>query len=463
MSEMTVERQWSALIVPFSFLRPFAECALETDEAVFEPKAMEGERLFEHVAGLVAAARERRPESIGCRWVMKQGGRVTSGLPNRHDAELTCETKRGSWTFAIRSVELLLFETQVGFLVYHISFPEGASADKTAETLYYLKKLSGWDHRIHFERKRSKDESEQCTVHLGALTKRLLEPFGLESFFEGGQEASAGEAVVFSSVLIDSTSQMEEKAVSTLLFRLRRSFKESYKPYRLEQDWAGNPDVLPLFENSVWGASLEGVSNIVTKTGDPVADRFFGSTYFGNIEKTYFPLHILALHQKYALLRLEKRAAGLPALFARVEERPEEQNRLLLDIRTEIAGFLLRSSYKQVSNVTHQADFYAFVRSRLRVDDLFAELHEALDALSSLTEVAEQKRRTAENELRQEKTDRLNRKITGITAVYLPLTVATALFGMNIDGVPAAWWSFLGVTALLYAVTYGMFRLWLNK
>jgi Mg2+ and Co2+ transporter CorA len=200
---------------------------------------------------------------------------------------------------------------------------------------------------------------------------------------------------------------------------------------------------------------------LVTKTGDETADRFFSSTYYGNVENTYFPLYLLALHQKYALLALANEAAGLPAQLAARDEDALEQNRLLTSLKKKIADFLLRSSYKQVSNVTHQADFYSFVRDRLRVDDLFGELREALEALASLTEVAEEKQRRTDEERRREQSERFNRKITAITAIYLPLTVAVSFFGLDLDGMD--WRSFAACVILLYGCTYALFRYWLNK
>jgi hypothetical protein len=254
-SQPAVERQASALVIPFTYKQPFATCSMDMDNTLFEAGRINGDRFFEHVSHFVAPLGSRRPESIGSMWTLKQSARSRFALPHRQDTPLTCVTKEDCYEFAVRSVELYLFETQVGFLVFHIAFPSGTLAARMIEAIYYIKKLMQWNHAIQYEKKLSKEESRTESVHLGDLVRRLVDPLQCGTFFEGGTD-QPGEALVFTSSLLDRPCGEDRALLSDYLFRLRRSFKATYKPSEVEQDWKENPDILPMFENSVWGGRL---------------------------------------------------------------------------------------------------------------------------------------------------------------------------------------------------------------
>jgi len=223
--------------------------------------------------------------------------------------------------------------------------------------------------------------------------------------------------------------------------------------------------VLTLFDNSSWGISLEGLGNIVTATDDDVTNAFFGSTYFHHIENTYLYLYILALHQKYALHYLTVQASELSHQLSLHQDHPEEQSRILIEMKEKIVNFLLRSSYKQVSRSTHHALYYEWIRSRLHTEDMFHEIHETLEALASLTEVAEKKQREEEEDRKRRAADRFNKKITGISAIFLPLSIVTGIYGMNVTwlGLVKDPWMFSAVSVGTYLITFILFKFWFNK
>jgi Mg2+ and Co2+ transporter CorA len=96
---------------------------------------------------------------------------------------------------------------------------------------------------------------------------------------------------------------------------------------------------------------------------------------------------------------------------------------------------------------------------------MFSEIHEALEALVSLTEVAEKKQMHEEDERKRREAERFNKKITGISAVFLPLSIVTGIYGMNV-----AWlnpfkepWMVSLLALGTYLLTYILFKYWFRK
>ncbi|WP_456279028.1 CorA family divalent cation transporter [Bacillus sp. AK128] len=446
------------LIIPFSFDKDYKQLVKEMNPEYFVRNEIQTERLFEHVEKLVSS--ENHPETIGSYFSMTQKARSKFGLPNKNDYMLTCKTKQEKYEFCIPSLDLYLFETHVGFWVIKLGFPEGIKMETLIETIYYAKKLEQFEYHLSFTKKIGKDEFFEQNVHIGNLINELSQPFEVSSYFEGKNTPS--QALVYSSAKINTEAE-NFSFLTSYLFQLRRSFKSTYKPSIIEKDLDKNPGLLPLFDNSYWGISLEGLANIITKTNDPKTETFFNTSYLHQIEKTYFYIYILALHQKYALLRLSIVASKLSYDLEQVgEENYKEQNSLISKLRNQIVRFMLRSSYNQVSNITHYGQLYEMIRENLRINDLFKELHDELDALSSYTYAAEQRMHHNEEQEKIVATEKFNNKITAITIFFLPVTVITGFFGMNlnfISDIAEHWW----ILILSAILVYLMVVLWFSE
>lgn len=461
MDQSPITKSYICLIVPFAYRVPYSDCHGTVHADRFEMKDMKADRLFDYAAHLVSADPDRH-EAIGKRWIMRQAARKIYGLPHNYHHPISLATKQQQWTIAINDIQLYLFETQTGFLVYQIEFLDAPPMDEQVEAMYYLKKLMNYSHELTFEQRVSKETSVSRTVQLSEMSCQVVRELDIATFFEGETDHPT-EALVYSSVLLGSSKAGD--SIGDYLFHMRRSFKASYKASAAERDIGGNPDVLTLFDNSRWGISLEGLGNIVTATDDEVTNAFFSSTYFHHIENTYLYLYILALHQKYALHYLTVQASELSHQLSLHQDNPEEQSRILIGMKEKIVNFLLRSSYKQVSRSSHHALYYEWIRSRLHIDDMFHEIHEALEALASLTEVAEKKQREEEEDRKRRAADRFNKKITGISAIFLPLSIVTGIYGMNVTwlGLVKEPWMFSAVAVGTYLITFILFKFWFNK
>ncbi|MFC7678915.1 CorA family divalent cation transporter [Paenibacillus sp. GCM10028914] len=463
MDQSPIKKSFICLIVPFAYRVPFSECINRVNSDHFELKDIKADRLFDYAGHLVSADHSRH-EAIGKRWMMRQAARKTFGLPHNYHHPMSIRAKQQQRIISINEIQLYLFETQTGFLAYHIEFHGVLTIDEQVEAIYYLKKLMNYSHEIAFEQRVSKETSISNTVQLSEMSRSILQELDIATFFEGEMNHPT-EALVYSSVLLGSSKKEVENSIGSYLFHMRRSFKASYKASAAEHDLNGNQDMLTLFENSCWGISLEGLGNIATATDDEVTNEFFGSTYFHHVENTYLYLYILALHQKYALHYLTVQASELSHHLHMHQNNPAEQSQILIQMKERIVTFLLRSSYKQVSRSTHHALFYEWIRSRLKIDDMFSEIHEALEALVSLTVVAEKKQRQEEDERKRREAERFNKKITGISAVFLPLSIVTGIYGMNLswlDPIKEPW--VISLLALgTYLLTFILFKYWFNK
>ncbi|HZG86000.1 CorA family divalent cation transporter [Paenibacillus sp.] len=449
----------AALVIPFHYDMPFPDAAEAVNADRFEKAEPAADRCFEHIRTLVAHASE--PHTIGRMWKMTQRGRHAYGLPNNHRSTLTCNSKAGTWTFAVTNVELYLFETGTGFLVHHIEFSGAADARSFTEGLYALKKIAGYGNTIRYERRLSKTEAEMQSFSFAAAASEAVEPFA-GRFFDGNGSTPA-EAIVFSGALLDVNTKEAgaEEFAADVLFRLRRAYREAYKPVSAHRSEERDEFVIRPFENSRFGVSLEGMANVVTRTGDPETDAFFEGAYFHQLKGTYLYLYILALHQKYALVRLSKLAAGLQGELGGSRGSLRAQSDAIDALKQSCIRFMLRSSYHQVTYNTHHSDVYELIRRRLRIEELMLEINESLHALAALTAIVEQALERKEEAAKREREEAFHRKITWITALFLPLTVVCGLFGMELDLIQKASgsvWPFLVVSLVAYSLTYLLFR-----
>lgn len=167
---------------------------------------------------------------------------------------------------------------------------------------------------------------------------------------------------------------------------MRRSFKGSYKPAVNEYDLNHHAEVYHPFENSYWGVSLEGMANLTHLTKDSKTNRFFLGNYYGNLERSYSYLYLLALHQRYALLNTTIQAAQLPnTMNAYLQSDDPKAKEQLQMLKEKMVFFTLRSSHRQVSSSTHQSKLYEIMRSVFKIEELMNELHFKLDTILHIT------------------------------------------------------------------------------
>lgn len=417
-------RQITRLIIPFSYQKTYKEAVSSLDPKHWETGDFSNHRLFRHINRLISSKIEYR-ETIGKRFVLLQGGRKVYHLPNNSNTMFTLLVKgRELCKVAITAFELFLFETQVGFLVYELQYSKGTSIDSVINGNYYIKKLYGDECRLHYKRRTGEDQSFDEYLDLGDLSFDLLCNLCVTTFFESAagrdEDPRPLNALVYTGIVLERSfiqdGENPEALIQEYLFRMRRSFKESYKSSAFEFDINNNPEIMQFFDNSYWGVSLEGLANIVHLVDDKTTNDFFTGTYFGYLGNTYFYIYMLALHQRYVLLQLSIEVSMLPdslEQYMSMTQTTEHGVPSLSLLRERIAFSIMRCLFRQVSNVNHHAKLYEAIRKTLGIEDLLEELHFEIEVLSSLAELKENKeaikRREEEQRQKQLEEEKENR------------------------------------------------------
>lgn len=196
---------------------------------------------------------------------------------------------------------------------------------------------------------------------------------------------------LFSSVLVEK-GKWAIKDFDTGFYHLRKGYTESYLPSEKEFNTENNSEILKSFENSYWGISREGCSNLCHLTGCDGPDAFFRGNYADRINN-YLYIYILILHQYYGLLNLSKEVSELSSNTKYYVKSKKEYNKLK-KIRDNISFFYLKCVYEEISHITHQAKLYNMMIEELGIKRMQDELHYEME---KVVEIIEQVREDKKN------------------------------------------------------------------
>lgn len=385
------------------------------------------------------------------------------------------------FTFTISSIGLFLFETNIGFISYSIEYQGELPVQQIIDHNYFLKSFSKpygtisykpqimdsiytflEEKNIYVDKKKvrlkvKKEESateiverlaeidqtndyrhldpnevvgldaKVIEVSLGKLTRRLVEQLEPETFFHdhrSNNKVYPGHAITYTAITMDKTfltfRPSEQKGmIENYLFRMRRTFKESYKPCVQDLQIENNDEIFQAFDNSYWGFSLEGLVNLTYLVEDEHTNKFFESNYYGNLERSYYYLYIIALHQRYALIKLSKEATLLPGT---IHDLMLDQSNGIDRLREKIAYFNLRSSFMHVSYISHQDKIYQHIYKILQIDDLTKKVESEVESLGALV--------VLQKEVRNKKRENL---FVGLTTVFAATSTISATWAIIKD------------------------------
>jgi hypothetical protein len=389
-----IESQISRIIIPFAYNQDFEHTIRTIDRKCWRDHHYSRERLLKHIDLLIASSDDAQ-ENIGRMFVLEPFGRVQYGLRQREDDWLDYKpTKKEHFHFCILTTELYVFKTNIGLIVLDIGYPEEYSHTDVVLCNYYLKKPYAFRRQLHW-----KDNGHPFVIP--DFINMALAELKIDTFFDDvvSSETSTiqpNHAVIYNTLLLKQEPEIvEQMDVGRLLFNMRRSFKQSYlpSPQELAID-DNNNELYQPFANSFWGVSLEACAHVSLLTDDSVTNNFFRANHQSNLRRTYFYLFVLILHQHYALQYMSLLAARLPAFR---DKHILGSNVEIERLREKMVQFKLQSSFKVVTNITHQSKLYDLYRKVYRIDDLMDELHLEIDALTSLMEI----KRNAKNNLVQ--------------------------------------------------------------
>ncbi|WP_335715673.1 hypothetical protein [Neobacillus drentensis] len=409
---VNLNKSKTAFIIPFTLkddYKQLHETLINSDWDV--PKKVSRKNILDHVKNLIQFDDDSFGNgTIGREYTLKDESREKYNLPQNASHKFYLLTKKGEYIFKVPKVSLYLFETKVGFLTFEVTHTN-KNLDQIISTNYYIK------HLHHLYKSQLLDQKEyyltrnSAEIHsenledsqrtMSSIAMNLLEPIKVDRYFSS-EKNEPESAIVYNSIMLDETFEEvddKEKLLGEYLFKLRRSFKESYKPASKELMLDENPQIIQLFDNSYWGVSLEGLTNVVHLTKDDVTNEFFNGNYQSNLAQSYFYIYIIALHQRYALLALNSRAQDMP----QSEKLSATECEKIQKLRKEINYFILRSFFKHVSSITHQQALYERIEKCLQIEELKQDLHLELDALSSVAELQQELQRQKDKDEQERK------------------------------------------------------------
>lgn len=423
------------LIIPFAFdMEPqkaidmFLQAkTVQASARIWAEETVKNERMFGHINHLIGPG-QGHPQSIGQCLSLQPAGRDHYQIPaEKEPLQFAIKSERGKRNILVTfgEINLFFFETRVGFLDLNVSYSADADIDEIITANYALKKMS-----ISTLRRADGQElrvAEICTRLLNNADRKESIAFDAAYFEYLQDKRNPSHAHVYSALFLERDLMMNgdekredwQSELMEILFRLRRSFKESYKPAAVEFDPHENPQILQLFENSYWGISQEGLANVVYLTGDPVTNSFFdtdaaarnkknAAKYYPLLNSTYLYIYIISLHQRYALINLANLAADLPGDYRRIkpesgEDAVSAKPGLAIALQEQIAFFKLRALFCQLGNNDHHNRLYNRICSILGIRELLDELEQETSAIKALMDNIEIKQRWEESEAKREK------------------------------------------------------------
>lgn len=175
------------------------------------------------------------------------------------------------------------------------------------------------------------------------------------------------------------------------LVRLARGESTNYLPHT-ESCQPGSNGILNTFDNIAFSLAAEGCTCWVKPHAD---QRFLQNQFLQRFETIYLQLYLLALHQRHALIDMEKRLEkSTPPLAlvksfnntedASIFEILKTTTGTLADLRTEFANFYLRYFYQQPAILTNHQAFYSSLQKELGIAPLLEEVQKETAELEYL-------------------------------------------------------------------------------
>ncbi|MDQ0416199.1 hypothetical protein J2Z48_000363 [Croceifilum oryzae] len=387
-----VERQITKMMIPFAYNAPYRELTKdleeevgrETDGKVWRVKNISGKRLFHHIDRLIQSDPSGN-QSIGSRFVLTQNGCTEYDLPNKNQI-ISFGHKDYEYELYIREVSLILFETQIGFVTFSIAYPKGQDLSDLIQHNYYVKQFLQSSERLVRKLRKNNQYPVQC--NLGRCMHQIFKQVQITTLFES-RYGSTKNVLVYNAITLEEMDQpSDHREFMKSLYLLSRTYHEVHNPPRIELH--EDEETMRIFQNSYWRVSVEGIAHVCHLTNNKDSNEFLLGENQQNLNSNYFYMYVLTLHQFYSLQYFSILASHLPHQLDGQEKQAFVEVR---ELKKRMVFFTLRCSFKQISRITHIARLYEMVRRSYRIEELMDELHLELDAMTTMLEMEESKRR----------------------------------------------------------------------
>jgi len=302
----------------------------------------------------------------------------------------------------------------------------------------------------------------------------------------------SGQLLPFAVLYID---QLPPDETTFLLYRLRNFFHARQTLHPAPEDLRlDHVALLPYADQQWFGFSLDGGSFVAC---DAPRTDFFRVVLPSHLYTQYFLLSLLALHQRFALMKFSEEVAqnwltcGNQLSTEERQKADEEREAAFERIRDALLSFTARGHFVQVMQREHHHRCYRKWQENFQVDRLYQEVLDEVREMHSylllrrterLQTIVEAQRKQAEEEARaevqrdreaQERARRLEERISWLSVGIGVPAVLFSFLGINIkdftnsDGlsVQTAWGIGIGivVSELAAMALWWLFRRWQTR
>lgn len=441
--DFNIKHQLNYHVIPFAYSLKYKQaniCYKEKCEGkLWRLCDIGDENLLKHINNLINVKNDE--SGIARRYILDQKGRSKIGIPTNTQYKFTLTTGKGDkYKLIIESIELILFETNIGFVIIKLKYPDqfngqAIDIDTLININYNVKHLNISKTKLEYTIKKSKDEKEDKSLCFNDIIDAVTKDLHVTTYFENNDKIKAHSTLLYNALVLDKAPSIDDfennkELIRTFLFRMRRVFKESYKASENELFMGDDFETLQLFENIYWGASLEGIACLCYEVEDEVTNKFIDSNYIHKLENSYFLLYILILHIRYSLMNFSIRSAFLPKTIEECVKLEKDKCSVTISkLEEEISFFKLRCTFKDVSNVTHQKKLYGLMWKIHNINELLDELDSQIKTLSVMSNLRERQvekeekaKREIEKNNQEKKENRFKDTLVGITTTFTILS-----------------------------------------
>jgi hypothetical protein len=182
-----------------------------------------------------------------------------------------------------------------------------------------------------------------------------------------------GQLLPFAALYADG---MDDASVCELTYRFRQFFNSDQEIHPAGVDLeSDHPLLLPYAAGQWFAFTLDGGGFLACDA--PQGNSFFRQTLPEHIRTSYFLLFLLALHQRFALIRLSKEVAE-HWFVGSDHTSPEERERIFTRIRNRLLSFTVRGHFVQVMQREHHHCCYRKWLEVFQIDELYQEVRDEI-------------------------------------------------------------------------------------
>ncbi len=286
------------------------------------------------------------------------------------------------------SAQLALFRVGVGFLTIRAK-PTGDQVRDWLDFLHYFRYVNGQMGvyvRADAHPAANPISHPDGAGYFGSVLRALLQT----GAFEGEQEPwwqevyVQGKLIPFVALFVDELAdEGADSQFQELLYRVHRFFPADRLiiPSAADLDFDSHPAFLPYVRDQWFIFSLEGGAFVARNA--PKTD-FFRKTLPDHLGRQYFLLFLLALHQRFALMRLSQLVSD-----HWLQNDPRKRVEVFTSIRDQLLAFTARGYFTQVMQRENHHRCYCKWQEIFQVEALYREVS---DEVREMHETLQMKR-----------------------------------------------------------------------